>query len=187
MMAWLISSFNLLEDTSGPDHDLVQLLLQKWKVLKISDDRVPQMGNEDQDHEILRRWSQHIQDNFDNDMSRRLLSKSTGPDQISGVLCSEVRRLADEQKRIHESMSEIAAAVNKLNNSAKLMEQNRLLTKQVMTLIASKNKYKNELQRVMGIMSPNLSVQNHNIETKVKDSVRGQLHTRMLPNERRPR
>ena len=79
-------------------------------------------------------------------MSRRLMNKSTGPDQVICVLCGEVRRLTDEQKRIDQSMSELAASVDKLNNSAQLMEENRLLTQQMMTLVASKNKYKNGLQ-----------------------------------------
>ena len=116
MIARLVSSFNWLEDTFGPDHVLVQLILQKWKTLNTRNERVPRMRLDDRGHEILRRWSQLIQDNFDNAMSRR--KKSTGP--------------VDEQKRIDQSTSELAAAVNKLNNSAQLMEENRLLREQVM-------------------------------------------------------
>ena len=43
------------------DHVLVQKILGMWKVLNIRDDRVPQVGNVDRHHEILRNWSKVIQ------------------------------------------------------------------------------------------------------------------------------
>ena len=75
MMARLVSAFNWLEDAFGTDHVLVQKILRIRKLLNIRNDRVPQAGNVDRHHEILRNWSKVIQDDYKNEMSRRLLRK----------------------------------------------------------------------------------------------------------------
>ena len=80
-----------------------------------------QARNVDRHHEILRNWSKAIQDDFDKEMSRR---------QIIDVLCSEVRKLVEENSQIKQGMTELATAVNNVNNSAKLMEENAFLKHQ---------------------------------------------------------
>ena len=47
--------------TFSTDHVLVQKILGMWKVLNIRGGRVPQVGNVDRHHEILRNWSKVIQ------------------------------------------------------------------------------------------------------------------------------
>ena len=64
MMDCLVSCFNWLEDAFGKDHVLMQKFLRMWKMLNIRVDHVPQAGNVDRHHEILRNWSKVIQDDF---------------------------------------------------------------------------------------------------------------------------
>ena len=100
MMAHLVSVFNWLENSFGTDHVLVQKILGMWKVLNICDDCVPQVENVDRRHEILRNWSKVVQDDFENQMSCRLLHNSTGPDKIIDVLCGEVMKLVETNRKI---------------------------------------------------------------------------------------
>jgi len=110
------------------DHVLVQKILGMWKVLNIRGGRVPQVGNVDRHHKILRNWSKVIQDDFKNQMSRRLLRKSTGSNKIIDVLCREVRKLVEKNGKTVQGMAELATAVNNINNSARLMEKTPCLS-----------------------------------------------------------
>ena len=77
-------------------------------MLNNRDDRVHRVGNVDRHHKIWRNWSEGIQDNFENQMSRRLLRKSTGPDKIIDVLCEEVRKLVEKNIQIEQDIDELA-------------------------------------------------------------------------------
>ena len=72
-------------------------------------------------------------------------------------------------------MAELATVVNNINNSAKLMEENALLKHQLRLLKAKKNEYRNNLEILLGPMSPNLPSQTLKVDADLKDSVRGQL------------
>ena len=154
-----------------------------WKPLNIRDDCVPQAGNVDRHHEILRNWSKVIQDDFENQMSRHLLRKSTGFDKIIDVLCGEVRKLVEKNRQIKQGMAELETAVNNINNSAKLMEENALLKHQLRLLQAKKNEYRNNLEIVVDRMSPNPPSQALKVDADLKDSVHGQLQERFQAKE----
>ena len=175
MMARVIASYNWLVENFGKEHVLVRLILQRWKPLNICDDRVPRVGDVERHHEILRSWSKSIQDDFDEEMSRRLLSRSNKPNQIMDVLCSEVRKLVEENSQIKQGMAELATAVNNINNSAKLMEENMLLKQQLSLLQAKKDEYRSHLVGVINQMSPNPIRESVKVDDSVRESVRGNL------------
>ena len=157
----------------------MQKFFGMWNPLNIRDDRVPQAENVDRHHKILRNWPKVIQDDFENQMmSRRLLRKSTGSDEIIDVLCGEVRKLVEKNGQIKQGMDELASAVNNINNSARLMEENALLKYQ-----AKKNEYRNNLEIVLDQMSPNPPSQTLKVDADLKDSVRGQLQERFQAKE----
>ena len=107
MIAHLIASFNWLESWFGPDHVLVQKILGKWKKLKIQRSRRPDGKRGSREHEVLHAWSELIQNDYDNDMSCRLLCKSTGADQTLDILCGEVRQVVNNQQMVYQRMCEL--------------------------------------------------------------------------------
>ena len=94
------------------------------------------------------------------------------------VLCSEVRKLVEENSQIKQGMAELATAVNNINNSAKLMEENMLLKQQLSLLQAKKDEYRSHLVGVINQMSPNLSRETVNVDDSARESVRGNLQER---------
>ena len=91
------------------------------------------------------------------------------------VLCSEVRKLVEENSQIKQGMAELATAVNNVNSSAKLMEENTLLKHQLPLLQAKKNEYRSNLETVLGQMSPNPVRESVKVDDSVRESVRGNL------------
>ena len=94
------------------------------------------------------------------------------------VLCSEVRKLVEENNQIKQGMVELATAVNNINNSAKLMEENTLLKHQLTLLQAKKNEYRSNLETVISQMSPNSIRESVKVDDSVRESVRGNLQER---------
>ena len=178
IIARVISTFNWLVATFSMDHPMVQLILERFKKVNIRDERVPRVGELERHHKILQSWSKSIQDDFDNEMSRRLLSRSNKPNEIMDVLCSEVRKLVEENSQIKQGMAELATAVNNVNNSAKLMEENTFLKQQLSLLQAKKNEYRAHLTTVLDQISPSPTSETVKIDDSVKESVRGQLNKR---------
>ena len=78
-------------------------------------------------------------------------------------------------------MAKLATAVNNINNSARLMEENALLKHQLRLLQEKKNEYRNELQTVLDQMSPDPPAQTVKVDDNMKVSVRGQLEEHSRP------
>ena len=91
------------------------------------------------------------------------------------ILCSEVQKLVEENSQIKQGMAELATAVNNVNSSAKLMEENTLLKHQLSLLQAKKDEYRSHLVRAINQMSPNPIRESVKVDDSVRESVRGNL------------